>query len=105
MQLRKKESYLTSKDKITYTVTVSSILGTGEEVNVYDYLKNGTYTEGTVKVTKSGNEIQKDQYQLSINNNETKSEMKIENLPELKAGESYVITYEAKPGNALQMEN
>lgn len=94
----KKEGKLSdSKDKITYTVTVSSTLGTGEQVNVYDYLTNGTY-EGTVKVTKSGNEIQKDQYQLSINNNETKSEMKIENLPELKAGESYVITYEAKPG-------
>lgn len=81
-----------------YTVTVSSILGTGEQVNVYDYLTNGTYTEGTVKVTKSGNEIQKDQYQLSINNSGAKSEMKIEKLPELKAGESYVITYEAKPG-------
>ena len=95
----KKEGKLSdSKDKIMYTVTVSSILGTGEKVNVYDYLKNGTY-EGTVKVvTKSGNEIQKDQYQLTINNNDTKSEMKIENLPELKAGESYVITYEAKPG-------
>lgn len=95
----KKEGKLSdSKDKIMYTVMVSSILGTGEKVNVYDYLKNGTY-EGTVKVvTKSGNEIQKDQYQLTINNNDTKSEMKIENLPELKAGESYVITYEAKPG-------
>ena len=94
----KKEGKLSdSKDKIMYTVTVSSTLGTGEKVNVYDYLTNGTY-EGTVKVTKSGNDIQKDQYQLSINNNETKSEMKIENLPELKAGESYVITYEAKPG-------
>lgn len=95
----KKEGKLSdSKDKIMYTVTVSSTLGTGEKVNIYDYLKNGTY-EGTVKVvTKSGNEIQKDQYQLTINNNDTKSEMKIENLPELKAGESYVITYEAKPG-------
>ena len=94
----KKEGKLSdSKDKITYTVTVSSTLGTGEQVNVYDYLTNGTY-EGTVKVTKSGNEIQKDQYQLSIKNNETKSEMKIENLPELQAGESYVITYDAKPG-------
>lgn len=94
----KKEGKLSdSKDKITYTVTVSSTLGTGEQVNVYDYLTNGTY-EGTVKVTKSGNEIQKDQYQFSIKNNETKSEMKIENLPELQAGESYVITYEAKPG-------
>ena len=96
----KKEGKLSdSKDKITYTVTVSSTLGTGEKVNVYDYLTNGTY-EGTVKVTKSGNEIQKDQYQLSIKNNETKSEMKIENLPELQAGESYVITYEAKPGKS-----
>lgn len=94
----KKEGKLSdSKDKIMYTVTVSSTLGTGEKVNVYDYLTNGTYEE-TVKVTKSGNEIQKDQYQLTINNNDTKSEMKIENLPELKAGESYVITYEAKPG-------
>lgn len=46
---------------------------------------NGTY-EGTVKVvTKSGNEIQKDQYQLTINNNDTKSEMKIENLPRIKS--------------------
>lgn len=95
----KKEGKLSdSKDKIMYTVTVSSILGTGEQVNVYDYLTNGTYTEGTVKVTKSGNEIQKNQYQLSINNSGAKSEMKIEKLPELKAGESYVITYEAKPG-------
>lgn len=95
----KKEGKLSdSKDKITYTVTVSSTLGTGEQVNVYDYLTNGTYIEGTVKVTKSGNEIQKNQYKLSINNNDAKSEMKIEKLPELKAGESYVITYEAKPG-------
>ena len=94
----KKEGKLSdSKDKIMYTVTVSSTLGTGEKVNVYDYLTNGTY-EGTVKVTKSGNEIQNDKYQLTINNDETKSEMKIENLPELEAGESYVITYEAKPG-------
>ena len=96
----KKEGKLSdSKDKITYTVTVSSTLGTGEQVNVYDYLTNGTYVEGTVKVvTKSGNEIRKDQYRLTIKNNDTKSEMKIENLPELQAGESYVITYEAKPG-------
>ena len=95
----KKEGKLSdSKDKITYTVTVSSTLGTGEQVNVYDYLTNGTYIEETVMVTKSGNEIQKDQYKLSINNNDAKSEMKIEKLPELKAGESYVITYEAKPG-------
>ena len=95
----KKEGKLSdSKDKITYTVTVSSTLGTGEQVNVYDYLTNGTYIEETVKVTKSGNEIQKDQYRLSINNSDAKSEMKIEKLPELKAGESYVITYEAKTG-------
>lgn len=51
----KKEGKLSdSKDKIMYTVTVSSTLGTGEKVNVYDYLTNGTYEAKPGKRSANG---------------------------------------------------
>lgn len=98
INIKKEGEVSDSKDKIKYKVTISSNLGTGEKVKLDDYLTNGTYDIDSIKVTKSGNTIEKDQYQLSVDNSSETRHMKIEDLPELNPGESYEITYEVTPG-------
>lgn len=95
----KKEGRLISEDQINYTVTISSKLGTGEAVELKDYLTNGTYNENSIKVTdKDGKVLSSDQYHVSVDNSSNKRTMTITGLPELKANESYTVTYSAKPG-------
>ena len=89
-----------SEDKktIEYKVKVSTVNGTKKTVTVKDYLKNATYNKKNVVIkdkdgkTVSGNVVY----------NETKapaeSSFEIRDLPELKAGEWYELTYSAAVG-------
>ncbi len=97
INIKKEGEVSDSKDKITYKVTISSDLGTGEAVKLDDYLTNGTYDAESIKVTKSGTTIEANQYTLSFDSDSETCHMKIEGLPELNAGEAYEITYNVTP--------
>lgn len=88
-----------SEDKktIEYKVKVSTVNGTKKTVTVKDYLKNATYKKNVVIKDKDGKTVSG-----NVVYNETKapaeSSFEIRDLPELKAGEWYKLTYSAAVG-------
>lgn len=88
-----------SEDKktIEYKVKVSTVNGTKKTVTVKDYLKNATYKKNVVIKDKDGKTVSG-----NVVYNETKapaeSSFEIKDLPELKAGEWYELTYSAAVG-------
>ena len=93
-----KEGTLSADKKIIeYKVTVSTVNGTKKTVTVKDYLKNATYKKDVVIKDKDGKTVSG-----NVVYNETKapaeSSFEIKDLPELKAGEWYELTYSAAVG-------
>lgn len=99
----KKSGSLKSDNKIEYNITASTTKGTDGKVTIEDAFlsdsANGSYDQNSFKIKKvdaQGKETDVTGYQPTFgkdgNNNET---FKITDLPELKAGEKYVVTYEA----------
>ncbi len=88
-----------------YTVTISSVNGTGEAIDVTDVFmtsdnggQDADYVANSFVITKelADGTTQTIDISAVIDNSTTPSTFKIENLPALDAGESYSITYKAK---------
>lgn len=99
----KKSGKLKSENKIEYNITASTTKGTDGKVTIEDaFLQdsaNGSYDQKSFKIKKvdaKGNETEVIGYQPTFGKDEKNNEtFKIADLPELKAGEKYIVTYEA----------
>lgn len=103
----KKETTSISEDKktISYKVTIGTNNGTGREVKFEDWLTNGTFNLGSIKIQKideAGNEVSDNiEFSPSITDESSgQQHLVVEQLPELQAGEKYVITYTVISGTA-----
>ena len=93
-----KEGKLSADKKtIEYKVKVSTVNGTRKTVTVKDYLKNATYKKKVVIKDKDGKTVtgDVDYYESQA---PAESSFEIKNLPELKAGEWYELTYYVEVG-------
>lgn len=87
LKIEKKAELDQDTGEVTYTVTVSSVNGTGQPVKVTDSMTNAKYTGETITVTKKGGTPVDDQ---SIADGSTYFEL---TLPKMDAGDVYTITY------------
>lgn len=93
-----KEGILSADKKtIEYKVKVSTVNGTKKTVTVKDYLKNATYKKDVVIKDKEGKAVTGDVVYYE-NQASAESSFEIKNLPELKAGEWYELTYSVAVG-------
>lgn len=77
-------------NKITYTITVSSQGGTADKVNLSDIMENVSL-DGDVTITdKDGNPVS-----ATVNKENENKKFSLE-LPQMKAGDTYTLTYTAK---------
>ena len=99
-----------SDGKLHYTLTVSSSKGTDGTITVTDAFEssntNATYDENSfqiVKIDANGSKTQISGYTPTITEQWSGGPQKFDlsGLPELKAGESYEITYTATPGQTI----
>lgn len=93
-----KQGTLQSNGQISYTITASSTKGTEGPVNIKDSFVNwdtatGSYNKENFKVVKVDSHGNKTNVSASPNING--DSFTIDNLPQLKAGESYEIIYTA----------
>ena len=93
-----KQGTLQSNGQISYTITASSTKGTEGPVNIKDSFVNwdtatGSYNKESFKVVKVDSHGNKTNVSASPNING--DSFTIDNLPQLKAGESYEIIYTA----------
>lgn len=102
-----KETKSISDDKqtIIYEVVVSTTNGTGQTVKFEDWLTNGTFNQNSIQIQKQDADgsttINVSDYNPTIvSESSGQQHLTIDNLPELKAGEKYVITYTVAVGNA-----
>lgn len=97
INITKEGTLSADKKTIEYKVKVSTVNGTKKTVIVKDYLKNATYKKDVVIKDKDGKTVSG-----NVVYNETKapaeSSFEIRDLPELKAGEWYELTYSAAVG-------
>lgn len=97
INIAKEGTLSADKKTIEYKVKVSTVNGTKKTVIVKDYLKNATYKKDVVIKDKDGKTVSG-----NVVYNETKapaeSSFEIRDLPELKAGEWYELTYSAAVG-------
>lgn len=97
INITKEGTLSADKKTIEYKVKVSTVNGTKKTVTVKDYLKNATYKKDVVIKDKDGKTVSG-----NVVYNETKapaeSSFEIKDLPELKAGEWYELTYSAAVG-------
>ena len=87
--------------KITYTIVASSKHGTGDSVKIADKITwNGLdqVLVGTPSVKKGDKDVQYTDYIPQSGNGYSNYELK---LPELKAGESYTLTYTVDYGKVI----
>ena len=97
INITKEGTLSTDKKTIEYKVTVSTVNGTKKTVTVKDYLKNATYKKGVVIKDKDGKAVTGDVVYYE-NQAPAESSFEIKNLPELKAGEWYELTYSVAVG-------
>lgn len=108
VHVKKEGSYKKEDGKLHYTLTVSTIKGTGGEITVNDAFQNSGNTLAhydkesfqIVRVGKDGTETPVEEFSPVISKKEWEGapeEFTIEGLPKLEAGESYRITYTATP--------
>lgn len=109
--IEKEGEYDKQDKKLHYTLTVSSKLGTKEEVNISDKFNGGTgkatYDKESfhiVKVDKDGNKTDVTGFEPEIMDNiyDGRQYFNIKGLPKLEAGEKYIVTYTADPSKAMQ---
>lgn len=88
---------------IEYSVTVSTKNGTEGNVTIKDAFQNGnatgTYNKDSFKIYKidaNGNKTEVNGYTPSITTENSAQKFEISNLPALKAGEQYVVSYTAE---------
>lgn len=94
--IKKKGTLSEDRKKIHYSVEVGTTLGTGTNVDIDDYLTNGTYDNTSFKVKDStGNVVDASKYTFE----EVGGHFSIKGLPALNAGEKYTVEYDAIPGN------
>lgn len=97
INITKEGTLSTDKKTIEYKVTVSTVNGTKKTVTVKDYLKNATYKKEVVIKDKDGKAVTGDVVYYE-NQAPAESSFEIKNLPELKAGEWYELTYSVAVG-------
>lgn len=101
---KKTGSISDDKQTITYEVVVSTTNGTGQTVKFEDWLTNGTFKQDSIQIQKQDDgstTINVSNYNPTIVlESSGQQHLTIDNLPELKAGEKYVITYTVTVGNA-----
>ena len=97
------------KEKISYTVKVSTVKGTSDTVSIEDCFVDaggnlkGEYKQGSFKIYKvsaSGEKTELSGYTPTIDTTGNQQSFKIDNLPKLEAGEAYEVTYEANAAQA-----
>ena len=103
-------SFSDDKKTINYTIVTSTTKGTEGSVTITDKIdgnntKNATfsYKENSIKVVKidangKTSDVPPDQYSKTVSGTEGDSNFVIANLPKLKAGERYEVTYQAAVG-------
>ena len=97
INITKEGTLSADKKTIEYKVTVSTVNGTKKTVTVKDYLKNATYKKDVVIKDKDGKAVTGDVVYYE-NQASAESSFEIKNLPELKAGEWYELTYSVAVG-------
>ena len=97
INITKEGTLSADKKTIEYKVKVSTVNGTKKTVTVKDYLKNATYKKNVVIKDKDGKTVTGDVVYYE-NQAPAESSFEIKNLPELKAGEWYELTYSAAVG-------
>lgn len=97
INITKKGTLSVDKKTIEYKVKVSTVNGTKKTVTVKDYLKNATYKKDVVIKDKEGKAVTGDVVYYE-NQASAESSFEIKNLPELKAGEWYELTYSVAVG-------
>lgn len=97
INITKEGTLRADKKTIEYKVTVSTVNGTKKTVTVKDYLKNATYKKDVVIKDKDGKAVTGDVVYYE-NQASAESSFEIKNLPELKAGEWYELTYSVAVG-------
>jgi hypothetical protein len=79
--------------KIYYTVTAYTTAGTESTVDIADTISNATYDQGSFVITGPNGTVDQSVYPVYI----TEKTFKILYLPQLAAGEQYVVKYSATP--------
>lgn len=97
INITKEGTLSVDKKTIEYKVKVSTVNGTKKTVTVKDYLKNATYKKDVVIKDKEGKAVNGDVVYYE-NQASAESSFEIKNLPELKAGEWYELTYSVAVG-------
>ena len=97
INITKEGTLRADKKTIEYKVKVSTVNGTKKTVTVKDYLKNATYKKDVVIKDKDGKAVTGDVVYYE-NQASAESSFEIKNLPELKAGEWYELTYSVAVG-------
>ncbi len=102
ISMKKSGTVSEDKSRIDYTLTVSTKNGTGGSVEVSDAFANATasakYDKSSLsvtRVTEEGNRVTVSNYSPVFGTSGGLQKFLINNLPELKAGEQYIITYTA----------
>lgn len=110
IQVKKAGSYNKEDGKLHYTVTVSTTKGTEDTVTISDSFGTGNtsvaYDKGSfqiVKVKADGTRETVTGYTPEFGTAWTDGPEKftISNLPKLEAGEKYIVTYTATPGETI----
>lgn len=104
IHLEKEGEYDSNTEKLNYTITVSTEKGTGDTVTISDWFSSGdtaaSYDKDSfhiVKVDANGGTNEISGYTPEFSEN-TPPSFSISGLPKLEAGEKYVVTYTASPG-------
>lgn len=102
ISLEKSGTVSKDKSQIDYTLTVSTKNGTGGNVEISDAFTNASASAGydknslnVTRVTEEGNRITVSNYSPVFGTSGGLQKFSINNLPELGAGEQYIITYTA----------
>ncbi len=106
ISMRKNGSYDKATNTLTYTLTVSTVNGSDPEntITVNDWFQvsdtSVTYNQNSFKIVKNTSDGPQEinSYNLTIDTQNNQPHFSITELPALYAGESYVITYTATPG-------
>ena len=94
--------------KISYTITATSNNGTGtDNVKISDSLYFSGLNKDNVKIEnitvkdKNGNVVPSNNYKISYTDDDTHKNFDITQLPSLKKGEQYTITYDVNYGQTV----
>lgn len=97
INITKKGTLSADKKTIEYKVKVSTVNGTKKTITVKDYLKNATYNKDVV-IKNKDNQTVTGTVNYYDDKAPSESSFEIKDLPELKAGEWYELTYSVAVG-------